>query len=368
MNQARVELFNPDHEFIGVVEEFVQLTWRRSLWGAGSANLVLPQYSRWVQLARDGWVILPPDEDDLAYIVRQFLVSIQGSSVGDLDLTAPGIGSILGNPGRCVIPPTSSSHDEQNDVPAETAIKHYVSSHAGASAAAERQLPKFTVAADQGRGANVTVHARYQPVSDVISDIARSQGIGWDITYDRAEDQFVFDVVVGTNRTNSVYFDLAFESILELSWLRSQIELSTYAYVAGQGTGADRTIVERYVGAAEPTGFDRREVLIDARDLDNSDALAARGDARLEGDEDIIEVRVNPRGSFRYNEQFFLGDLVTIKERTFGIQTTARVVGVERSIRPASVIPETVVSLGNPWPDLEHKIKGDLRRNETGHP
>lgn len=357
-----VLLLDNAHTLVGIIGDFQQLTWQHSLWGPGSAHLTFPRQSQWAKQIADGWVLIPPDEDNLAYIVRQLVLSLEGSSEGNLDVMAPGIGTMLGNPGRIVVP-ASGSHDEQNDVAAESAMKHYVTNHVGNGAAAARQLPKFTVAADQGRGDIVTYHARFESVQEVVSDISKAGGLGWEITYNRANDEFVFDVIMGTDRTASVFFDLEFESILRLEWLRSQVNQITFAYVGGDGEGDTRLLEEVWIAESEPAGFDRIETFLD----DNATSTAAlhdAGKAYLADNhlEDTVEVQINPRGSFRYRRDFHLGDLVTVRNTEFNLTAAARVVEVESTIQSPSVVPQVVVSLGNPWPTVELRIADELKK------
>ena len=146
------------------------------------------------------------------------------------------------------------------------------------------RCPGLVVAADAARGPTVTVNGRYQTVLDLVREIGLLAGLGWEITYDPGSGDFVFDVIEGVDRSASVFFDFAFETLERWEELDSVIDAKTVALVAGQGEGTARDLVTRWSGT-EPTGFDRREAFLDARDVElgETTVLAQRGDALPRG-------------------------------------------------------------------------------------
>ena len=83
-------------------------------------------------------------------------------------------------------------------------------------------------------------------------------------------------------------------------------------YVAGQGEGEDRTVQE--VFKTNDTGLSRRELFIDARDIDKADNLSDRGKAKLsECDYITSNESIIINSNFIYEKDWDLGDIVILK-------------------------------------------------------
>ncbi len=96
---------------------------------------------------------------------------------------------------------------------------------------------------------------------------------------------------------------------------KDQSGYRNFAYVAGQGEGKDRTIETVYEGSAEPTGYSRRELFVDARDVENDGELPDRGAQKLSETTKAVGIKVkfNNNGAFSIDEDFQCGDFVTAK-------------------------------------------------------
>jgi hypothetical protein len=113
--------------------------------------------------------------------------------------------------------------------------------------------------------------------------------------------------------------------------------------------------VARWAGS-EPTGFDRREAFLDARDVElgETTVLAQRGDAYLAGTgaETSLEADVHQYGGFRYREHWDVGDVVTIRNAERALSYPARIVEVEKAFERSAAAPTITAILGRPFPTL----------------
>lgn len=98
----------------------------------------------------------------------------------------------------------------------------------------------------------------------------------------------------------------------------------------------------------KPSGLSRREIYIDARDLQSDSdpdnpmtdeeylaLLAYRGTAKLAENQLVksfsaVVRMVNP--TYEYGKDFFLGDVITVTDERLGITTDAVVRSIERSV------------------------------------
>ena len=135
----------------------------------------------------------------------------------------------------------------------------------------------------------------------------------------------------------------------------NQLE-KTVAFVLGEGEGAARTMV--IVGDSEGTGFERRELYVDARDLSSDGLTDAQYRAALEqrGIEKLnenmrstsLECVTIPLGNFNYKRDYDLGDIVTTKKSNWNVGQDLRITEIEEVYEHGAM--QVVPTLGNPLP------------------
>lgn len=186
---------------------------------------------------------------------------------------------------------------------------------------------------------------------EAVVSLCYANDIGFRVRYRTSDNAFVFSLYAGTHRDYSqdikpyVTFSPEFDNLESSDYREDITGLRTVALVAGEGEGADRTTVTVLPYKEEYTGVNRRELYVDARDLSSSDGettltpeqyaalLASRG---LEYLVDYIfnkvfEGSVNPNSMFKYGEDYFLGDVVQIRNE-FGLEAKVRITEVIRSV------------------------------------
>lgn len=336
---------------MGIVEAYEKVEWSRRLFEPAAMKLDLGAGSTPVEKGR----LLYFPHSTQVFLIEQVHRVQEPEKVTALGREVGGMFE-----DRIVLPPSGFSHDIQAGIVAETALKHYVDLHAGPGADLARRIPGLVIGPDLARGPAVTYEARFQKVSEVLADIGRPTGVGWEITFDLESAVFTFDTIHGVDRTLTAFVDVEFETALGLEWLTSDLNRKGWGLVAGRGEGTLRATVETWVGASEPSGFDRHELFIDANDIEDADALEGRGQAKLLETltEDAFEVTVNPFGSFRFERDYDLGDLVTVRHREWGVEAAAQVVGVTQGVSSAQGgAPTTTIEVGRLFPTVRSRTR-----------
>ena len=97
---------------------------------------------------------------------------------------------------------------------------------------------------------------------------------------------------------------------------------------------------------------DRREILIDARDLDATDKMLQRGNERLVelGETKVINIENLSTGPFSYGEDFYLGDIVTVNHPDI-IEADVRIIESIIEISPENLIQNKLI-FGKQFPDF----------------
>lgn len=362
---AQVKTFDGG-QLAGIVEGFTTLEWTRPYYTPGRFSLAIPRAAFDAATLTRGRTLTPPDTGGVAYLIEQIEKTRGGGGVATTTVSGRAFGGLLAE--RDCVPPAGQMHDTRAGVAPETAMKGYVTAHAGPGAPAVARLPGLAVAADLARPAGITAtyQARYQYVADLLAEIGQPVGIGWQVTLDETSGELVFDVIVGRDRAaEGIVFDVAFDTATAADWLASDLDRKTVVRVLGQGEGAARTVVVVWLGmdqgAPEPAGFDRRVLVLDARDLTTIEGLRQRGFAKLAemAATDRFEVAVNQHGSFRYRRDWDLGDLVAIRDEGWEIDRVVRVVGVTARITPErGDTPAITVALDRPMPTIKERLAG----------
>jgi len=129
-----------------------------------------------------------------------------------------------------------------------------------------RGLTHFRVDANRGLPERFDSQYTGNELLDALEILGIESGLGFFMAFDPQAKQDVFTVYRGTDYTvgdNVRIFSAEFRNLDNLNIVDDMTLYKNVAYVAGSGEGAQRTII--IVGTA--TGSDRREMWVDARDI-----------------------------------------------------------------------------------------------------
>lgn len=220
-------------------------------------------------------------------------------------------------------------------------------------------------------------------VYEAIYNIAVESDIGFTVYPDQDKRKMLFIVRKGADRTEDntegndpVVFETALQDILSSKYYTNDEDLRNVAFVQGEDSGADRKSVT--VGDSSLTGLDRRELYVDARDVQSEvqdeegqsvvipDAeylqmLSQRGSEKLAEYMTIetFEAQIRQFGEvqYEYEKDFFLGDKVTVKDEELGVSVSARILSVEEDVSDKY---EITLSFGYSYLTVLQKAKRDL--------
>ena len=201
-------------------------------------------------------------------------------------------------------------------VSATTAMREYVDYECITSAkcGANRVITGLTLDGSPAADATVvTYSARLQYLTDILYDICTQTAKTYYLQWSGSGLNFVFKVKSGTDRTTSVKISPEFDNVQSLKYLYTAKDMKNVAYVGGVGTANTRDIDDVHA-VSEPTGWDRREVFVEASDCLNTAAMLSRGTSTLAtmDVQSILEVDYLESNTFKYGTDFVIGDIVTI--------------------------------------------------------
>lgn len=269
-----------------------------------------------------------------------------------------------------------------NNKYASTAMYEIVTQQCVSPTNIKRKIPFLVCAEDEQLGGKITYQRTGDEVYDAVYGICSERGLGFDIVFDPENKQLVFTVTEGKDRTvsqsinNPVILSTSLEDILKSSYYTNDQELKSVALIAGEGSGTDRKRTTS--GDNDSEGFGRRELYVDARDLQteivNEDGtitivpeeeylemLVNRGNEKLSDCEttETFEAKARVTGSvqYAYGVDYSKGDKITVEDEELGIRVEAT---VDESSENYDDEYELILTLGYSYPTLIQRIKRQL--------
>lgn len=222
----------------------------------------------------------------------------------------------------------------------EAIIRHYVDKHMINPAEPKRKFSRLVLATNQDRGVKTRWSSRFEPLSTVFKDIGEFCGMGYDITLDLDNKQFVFDCNPGVTRTitseTPVIFSVDWGN---LDSSKYTVETKNYAntgYAGGAGEAEARLIQIVYESDLSVSGFGRREKWLDCGSVDMYDDLIYEGKYKLKELEKVQSLTgdISPTGSFLYGRDWELGDIVTLQSKAVGLERDVQITVVKETTEP----------------------------------
>jgi hypothetical protein len=226
-----------------------------------------------------------------------------------------------------------------------------------------RALP-IAVGNVQGYTEQADMEITWGSVLDAEKKLAEVSGLGFTVLFDPETGEETFKVYKGTDRSDEQnpgyvgYFGTDVGNIQDVSVTSGTTDYKNVAVVAGAGEGADREV--RIVSLGNVSGENRRELYVDARDLQREYQVATptgevddKGnpiysyETRLYTDTEynaMLDARGREKlaeclrtfsitctivqNNILYGVDYFLGDRMPIKLPEYGIYASARIASV----------------------------------------
>lgn len=340
-----MELLVKDTNFksVGIVDSFKSLIWVDRFNKMGDFELYLPMHSKWLELLqKDFYLELQGDISDRSMIIEDFKISTDIEKGTHFTITGTSLEGILR---RRII-----WNQTMLDTKVMSGILTLFSDNIIHPTISERKINNILfVGAEDAFINDLPLKAQYtgDNLYDAVSSICQNNDIGFRMIRNK-DNNFVFSLYGGTNRSYTqfanpyIVFSPEFENIINSDYSEEHSNSCNVALVAGEGEGLDRTTT--VVGSE--SGLARRELYVDARDVSKKAEdgeteiapdvylaqLAERGKEHMLDHQTVksFEGKAEVSRTFRYNKDFFLGDIVEMRNE-YGIGGTARITEVTYS-------------------------------------
>lgn len=266
---------------------------------------------------------------------------------------------------------------------ASTAMYEIVEKHCVNPSDSFRKIPFLECAEDELLGKKIYYQKTGNEVYDSLESISLDASLGFDILFRPREKKLIFKVTEGIDKSdlsspNVVIFSTDLEDILSSSYYTNDQDVKTVALVAGEGEGVER--VQIVSGNNASKGFLRRELYVDARDLqsqvsnedgtttdvnsdDYRDMLNDRGTEKLAEHvtTESFEAKMRVVGDVQYvyGVDYKKGDKVLVQDTDLNVQVVATISEISENYDDEY---ELIITFGFSYPTLIQKIKRQISK------
>lgn len=350
--QKQIKVYNKELLRQGVIDVYRSLIWTRKYFEAGTVEIHAAATPHNQRLLQEGNIVAMTGSVEAAFI--------EGMAIDDYsnEITVNGrmLSSAISRRGiKTVIVFKGGTYEE--------AMRQIVTK---AAIDVLEPLPGLRLGMPQQIGKNVTFQVSYKDSYTYLTKLSKCSNLGFRICADFKNKVYYFEVYEGKNHSKSqnenkrVTFSEVYSNINKATYTSNSQNYKTHAIVFGDGEGTARTVMEATIDA-RATGWERREVMVDARDIlrdgltteQYQQALIQRGNEKLAeyGIVECLEAATLPFVNFSYKKDYDLGDIVTVEKKAWSIEMDKRITEIQEiyenggfSIVPTfgSPLPETV--------------------------
>lgn len=351
-----IDLLTPGGVPLRTLAAFSSLTWARAENTIGALDVLLPfsklaewemsptffQTDQQMEVFRNGKLL-----NETVYFLRYAELLEDVSGVGFVHLIGLDANYLLD--GRIVAAAAGSANAEKTDY-CDDMMKEIIDEQIVSASNTNRRISTLTIAPDLSDAPSKTKAFSRRNVLQVLQEIAAtSTEDGTYLCFDvvrTARNAFEFRTYTGQRgrdhtqdsgdmrHIGQAYGNLSKPALVLFDSRKER----NYAYAGGRGEGSDRTIqtaVDTTRTTASP--YNRREIFIDARNTNTTNAVLAKAEAAIIENQPIrtLEGQLKDTDGLRFNVDYGFGDLVTVE--AFGYTTDCHIDYIEGQYKkPAS--------------------------------
>lgn len=351
MRQSRqVKVYDVELQRKGVIDVYRSLIWTRKYFEAGTVELHAALNQRNLNLLQEGNILAMTGSVEAAFI--------EGMAADDYsnEITATGrmLSSGIARRGiKTIVTFKNGTYEEAMRLLVDTA-----------AISGANPLPKLALGEVKGLGDEVTFQVSYKDCYTYLTKLSKCSNLGFRVRPDFKEKVYYFEVYAGVDHSKNqtgnkrVIFSEVYRNLNKATYTSNSQNYKTHAIIFGDGEGAARTIMTATIDA-EADGWQRRELMVDARDISRDglttaqyqQALIQRGNEKLAecGIVECLEANTLPFVNFAYKEDYDLGDIVTVNKKAWSLEVDKRITEIQEIYENGgfSIVP----TFGNPLPE-----------------
>lgn len=329
-----LELLDRDLNKILPIDDYSSLIWSSRYYKCGDFELCLPIKQKYIENILTGYYIARKDDENTG-VIEDLEFTIDEDNKEWFVVTGRFLPSLLAR--RIIEKQTQISGTIQ------TGITKLINENAISPTNSNRKIPNLTI-----KSATIYKNAEAQYTGknllETIEDICSTNSVGFK-TILTEDKKFEFSLYEGVNRSYSqfsnpfIVFSDDNDNLISSSYKYVTSEMVTDVLVAGEGEGLDRKT--KWVSNFSNSGLDRYEAYKDQRDLSTNDGAISDEEYQAQLQQAGLESLTNITSAFegsvyfgniKYKTDVNLGDIVTVKNKKWGVSINTRLIEVIESV------------------------------------
>ena len=334
-----IYVLDTDLSILDVMDSFESSIWTIQYFSQNDFELIVPATSYYIKLLqKDRMLCRGKDREDEKYnnvmVIENNNITTDWENGDKLKITGTGLKSIVGR--RIVWKQTNLTGS------VETGIRQVITENMINPADTARKIEGFLLEDEIGITDTFDVQLSGENIAEWIETTCQTYGIGWDVYINNKK--YIFKMYKGVDRSYNqkdvlpVVFSDDFDNLLSSSYSYEKAEYKNAALVGGEGEG----INQRTTAIGDATGLQRYETYIDGSSVSsNGEIITEEQYYKLlqnYGKEQLsavaytekFEGNVEPSGNYVLNKDYFLGDIVQVRNE-YGISATPRIIEIIES-------------------------------------
>ena len=320
---------------VGMIESFQSIIWNNQYYGKSDLELVVPATKNNLDLLKIGSFLVRDFDVDTTLknvmVIDNLTIETKEDNGYMLTVKGKGLKNILG---RRII--WNQLNYENETI--ENIIRDVIDKNVINPDIEDRKIENFVLGEIKGFDETATLQLFNENIADWLESVCNQYSLGWEVYI--KQGQFVFELYKGTDRTyNSentpVVFSPSYDNLYASTYNNSLENYCNVALIGGEGEGIDKKSAA--IGSA--TGLNRYEGFIDGSSVSSNgeiitlekylEMLQAYGEEQIKQYQktENFEGTIEPYGMFKLNKDYFLGDVVVVKNEK-GITSTPRIIEI----------------------------------------
>lgn len=335
INKLLAKASNGILERIGVIDNADSVLWITRYNDIGQFEIYIPVTGDLLGMCKKDYV-LTRDDDPAAMIIESIEITTDIEKGDYMRISGRSIESLLDR--RSIFETTTINTSVTN------AIVQLLNANFIMPDDERRKFNCFTIGNLVNISDRISTQFTGENLLDIIKKLCKTYDLGFNIEIDEYKN-FKFNIYSGVDRSYNqtsnpyVVFSPEFDNVINSEYENDSSNSRTTVLVAGEGEGYNRK-----TALYEPIpmwGYELKELYVDARDLSSSsdngnlsyeeyrNLLLQRGEEKYLKHVDIENFicEIEPRINYRYNEDYFIGDDVQVKDK-YGTTYACKVVEV----------------------------------------
>lgn len=338
-----IRIYNNDFNLISIIENQISLLWNRKYSECGEFTLTVPITPENVKALKLGNLVWVRGKADTGMIETLTFDSDSNTLQADGRFLL----GVMDN--RLIYP--AFSFTGKTEVCMRTLFSQMIDE------------PWIELGELQGFEEEIELYALYKNLLTYEQNLAKGAALGMRFRPLFGQKKVVFEIYKGLDHSinqrerQRVIFSEEYENLESATYTESVKLEKNICVVGGQGESEYKVYVT--VGDTGQTGLNRREVYQEATDVGSEGltwqqylkALEERGQMILDQSQksDSFSFITTANGNFKYGIDYDLGDVVTIKKESWGLQEDMRISEVNEIYE--SEVPKVEITFGTPIPE-----------------